>query len=101
MKHILARANRDVLRQFACSRVLLAFDYDGTLAPLVSDPERAELRPATRKLLAVLTALYPCTVISGRAVRDVERRVAGIPFRSAAALKWIAISGARARPSPQ
>jgi trehalose-6-phosphatase len=33
MRDILARANRPVPRQFACSRVLLAFDFDGTLAP--------------------------------------------------------------------
>ena len=52
MKHLLAPAQRELLAQLSWSNVLLGFDYDGTLAPLVSDPERAELRPATRKLLA-------------------------------------------------
>jgi len=78
MKHILARANRDVLRQFACSRVLLAFDYDGTLAPIVPAPEHAVMRPETRALLEALARRYPCVVISGRARADAIRRLRGV-----------------------
>ncbi len=78
MKHILAPANRDVLRQFAGSRVLLAFDFDGTLAPIVPDPALAAMRPSTRALLAAVAARYPCAVISGRARNDARRKVAGV-----------------------
>jgi len=78
MKHILARTNRDVLRQFACSRVLLAFDYDGTLAPIVPAPEQAVMRPETRALLEALASRYPCVVISGRARADAIRRLRGV-----------------------
>ena len=78
MKDILARANRDVLRQFACSRVLLAFDYDGTLAPIVPVPEQAVMRPETRALLEALARRYPCVVISGRARADAIRRLRGV-----------------------
>ncbi len=78
MKNILARANREVLRQFAWSKVLLAFDFDGTLAPIVTRPDRATMRPTTRRLLGKLTELYPCIVISGRAQRDVSRRLQGV-----------------------
>ncbi len=78
MKHILARAHRDVLRQFAFSRVLLAFDYDGTLAPIVPDPASATMRPATRALLRQVAARCPCVVISGRARADVLRRLRGV-----------------------
>jgi trehalose 6-phosphate phosphatase len=35
---------------FAWSNVLLAFDYDGTLAPLVAAPHRARMRVSTRRL---------------------------------------------------
>ena len=59
--------------------MLLAFDYDGTLAPIVTHPERARLRPATSRLLGDLTNLYPCIVISGRAQADVLERLRGIP----------------------
>ena len=75
MRNILSRANREVLQQFAWSKVLLAFDYDGTLAPIVSKPERAIMRPTTRRLLEELVKLYPCMVISGRAQRDAMRRL--------------------------
>lgn len=78
MRSVLARANRDVLEQFAWSNVLLAFDYDGTLAPIVSDRERAAMRPTTRRLLKELTKLYPCIVISGRAQADATERLRGV-----------------------
>lgn len=79
MKHILARANLDVLRQFASSRVLLAFDFDGTLAPIVSDPARAAMRTTTRALLRAVARRFPCAVISGRARPDVLRKLRGVP----------------------
>ena len=79
MKNILLPAHRRILEQFARSNVLLAFDFDGTLTPIVTFPERAHLRPATSRLLADLTNLYPCVVISGRARASVLERLRGIP----------------------
>lgn len=70
-----------MLEQLAWSNILLGFDYDGTLAPIVSDPERAELRPRTRRLLRGVAELYPCVVISGRAHADVRARLAGTGIR--------------------
>ncbi len=77
MKHLLSRANREVLQQFAWSNVMLAFDYDGTLAPIVKNPDDALMRPRTRSLLEQLTRLYPCIVISGREQADAIRRLRG------------------------
>jgi trehalose 6-phosphate phosphatase len=67
-----------VLEQFAWSNVLLAFDYDGTLAPIVADPGHAQMRQSTRRLLAEVARLYPCVVISGRARADVSGWLRGI-----------------------
>jgi trehalose 6-phosphate phosphatase len=78
MRDILARANREVLEQFACSRTLLGFDFDGTLAPIVADPDRATMRSSTRRLLASVARAYPCVVISGRSRADVARRLRGV-----------------------
>lgn len=78
MKNIMARANREVLEQFVWSNVLLAFDYDGTLAPIVENPEQARMRSQTRELLAELTKLYPIIVISGRAQPDVAEKLDGV-----------------------
>ena len=77
MKDILSRAGRQILEQFAASNVLLAFDYDGTLSPIVVDRDRASMRPTTRQRLEALAALYPVVVISGRTQADVLRRLRG------------------------
>lgn len=76
MKPFLARENADLLAQLAFCRVLVAFDYDGTLAPIVARPEHARMRPETASLLSKLCELYPCAVISGRSRSDLVRRLA-------------------------
>ena len=64
------------LAQLTASRVLLAFDYDGTLAPIVANRELAGMRDETLSLFRELCELYPCAVISGRAKADVGARLA-------------------------
>ncbi len=81
MRRILSARNRPVLEKFTFGNVLLAFDFDGTLAPIVSDPDRAAIRPSTRKLLQTLASQYPCIVVSGRSRADVRRRLRGIGFK--------------------
>lgn len=81
MKRMLAPRNRELLRNFLQANVLLAFDYDGTLAPIVTDPEQAHMRESTRNLLDHVARAYPCVVISGRARADVARRLGGAPVR--------------------
>ncbi len=81
MKHILSPANVGVLAQLAWARVLLAFDFDGTLAPIVADRDQAAMRATTRALLAAVCERYPCAVISGRGQRDVAARLGGIDVR--------------------
>lgn len=79
MAGILAKRNLSILAHFASSNVLLAFDYDGTLAPIASTPGRARMRAETRRLLAHVARRYPCVVISGRALDDLMRRLGRIP----------------------
>jgi trehalose 6-phosphate phosphatase len=81
MRDILSRAHREVLQQFAWSKVLLAFDYDGTLAPIVRDPDRAAMRDLTQRLLVEVAERYPCIVISGRSRPDVGRWLSGVPLQ--------------------
>ena len=78
MTYIFTRANRELLQMFAWSNVLLALDYDGTLAPLVARHTHAAMRASTRHLLARASRLYPCVVISGRAQDDALSRLRGI-----------------------
>ena len=81
MKRILSPKNVDVLAQFAWSKVLLAFDFDGTLAPIVADRDAARMRPPTQGLLEQVCRLYPCAIISGRSRDDVLRRLNGLEVR--------------------
>jgi trehalose 6-phosphate phosphatase len=77
MRYLLSPRNVGVLSQVAWSRVLLAFDFDGTLAPIVGDRKSASMRARTAQLLARVSALYPCAVISGRSRADVTARIRG------------------------
>jgi trehalose 6-phosphate phosphatase len=81
MKRILAEANVEVLAQFAWSRVLVAFDFDGTLAPIVAERDAARMRETTEALLEQVCRLYPCVIISGRSHQDVTQRINGLPVR--------------------
>lgn len=78
MQYLLSHACRPILTRLARERTLCAFDFDGTLSPIVDRPERAGMRPRTRTLLEDLAALYPCIVVSGRARSDVLGKVRDI-----------------------
>jgi trehalose 6-phosphate phosphatase len=80
VKHVLAPAQRPLLERFAWSRVLIALDFDGTLAPIRLDPATVALGPRTRQLLGEVAGLYPTAVISGRARKDVAARLGGLPL---------------------
>jgi len=82
MKSILARGQRELLEQLTCSSMLLGFDFDGTLAPIVADPKRAVMRARTRQRLIAVSELYPVVVISGRAQHDVRKKLAGVPVQA-------------------
>ncbi|MEO5925850.1 MAG: trehalose-phosphatase [Bryobacteraceae bacterium] len=77
MSYLFAPSQREVLDGFARSKVFLAFDFDGTLAPIVDHPRDAAMRPCTKNLLRRVTRLYPCAVISGRSRADVRPRLSG------------------------
>ena len=77
MKYLLARPNRAILLRHLAANVALVFDFDGTLAPIVRDPDAAQMRPQTRALLRKVAVKFPCAVISGRARDDVAARLAG------------------------
>jgi trehalose 6-phosphate phosphatase len=79
--YLFSPPNQGLIETFAWSNVLLAFDFDGTLAPLVNAPGDASLRASTRRLLARASTLYPCVVITGRAVKDAADRLRNIEVR--------------------
>ena len=69
----LAADLRHAIAQIARTpRLLVACDYDGTLAPIVPDPNEARPLPEAVGALRSLAGLHETTtaVISGRALRD-------------------------------
>jgi trehalose 6-phosphate phosphatase len=80
MKPFLSAGGAAVIDEIARARSLLAFDFDGTLAPIVEDRARACMRPETRALLRATALLYPCAVVSGRTRSDVAARVSDVPL---------------------
>jgi len=80
MGDILAKRHLATLTDFACSSVLLGFDYDGTLAPIASRPASVRMRRATRQLLRRVARRYPSVVISGRSREDLTRRLGRLPL---------------------
>ena len=66
-KDLLSPRHRGELERLATGRTLLAFDYDGVLAPLIQDPQGASMRASTRRLVRELVESWPVAVVSGRA----------------------------------
>ena len=54
---------------------LLAFDFDGTLAPIVDRPDDASVPGEVSRSLGELAARHPVAVITGRGVADVRGRL--------------------------
>ncbi len=81
MRSLFGPRGRAALALAGASRTLLAFDFDGTLAPIVRHPAGAAMRGATRDLLREVALRYPCAIVSGRGVDDLRRLFAGVPVR--------------------
>jgi trehalose 6-phosphate phosphatase len=95
---ILSPQHIPVLQTFARSRVLLAFDYDGTLSPIAPTPEQAVLPESTRQLLVKVAARFPVAIISGRALADISARVADIGVAHTFGNHGLERAGAVSRP---
>lgn len=77
MKYLLDDDGLRVLEAFCMTHSLFAFDYDGTLAPIVVDPSKAVMRLTTSNLLSELATLAPIALISGRSRSDVSQFLGG------------------------
>lgn len=75
MKRLLEPDGLRALDQALGRTPLLAFDFDGTLAPLVDHPEDARVPLALEPRLARLAELADVAIISGRALADLEQRL--------------------------
>ena len=75
MRHLFTAEGDEELTALVAGRPLLAFDFDGTLAPIVARPEQARVPIATLRRLRDLAQRLPLAVISGRSVADLRSRL--------------------------
>jgi trehalose 6-phosphate phosphatase len=78
---LLSRRGAGPLLELARPGTLVVLDFDGTLAPIVADRDRARLPARTRRLLGRLARAYPVAILSGRAADDVAGRLGDAPVR--------------------
>ncbi|HEX4586126.1 MAG TPA: trehalose-phosphatase [Burkholderiaceae bacterium] len=79
MRHLFKAEGRRALDAALRARPLLAFDFDGTLAPIVERPDDARVAPEVSERLDRLARLRPVAVVTGRSVADVSRRLGFSP----------------------
>lgn len=75
MTPLFSKEGRRQLQRLAQAETLYAFDFDGTLAPIVPDPALARAADRVTLPLAQLASLVPVAVVSGRAQRDLIERL--------------------------
>lgn len=73
-RHILEQ-REEMAARLAGRKLLLCFDFDGTLSPIVERPEMAEMPEKIRSLLVLLKERHPVAIISGRGLADLRARV--------------------------
>lgn len=75
MKHLFSSAGEALLESLSFTRTLYAFDFDGTLAPIVDNPDLAKPPAQTTRLLEALSKRARVAIISGRSVADLRKRL--------------------------
>lgn len=68
------------LRSFVDRKTLFAFDLDGTLAPIVSDPSDARIPDPVRDRLEKLCRLGRVVILTGRSIKDARKRLGFEPW---------------------
>lgn len=70
MQYVFDQSALEVVKSYCAADTLFAFDFDGTLAPIVSDPAAVSMRMDTRQNLSALAARATTAIISGRKRED-------------------------------
>lgn len=79
MMPLFSKSSMIVLESLSFTKTLYAFDFDGTLARIVSSPADAYMTKTTEGLLKELCKVAPVAIVSGRTLSDLKKRVAFKP----------------------
>ncbi|MBN8554870.1 MAG: trehalose-phosphatase [Deltaproteobacteria bacterium] len=75
MKYLFSEPGKNLLESLTFTKTLYAFDFDGTLSPIVKNPEDATISKSILASLAELSDLVPVAIISGRSIKDLKTRL--------------------------
>lgn len=75
MNYLFTETGMKILESLSFTDTLYAFDFDGTLAPIVLQPSQARMKAKTASFFDRLTQLVPTAIISGRSLGDLRFRV--------------------------
>lgn len=75
MRHLFSPQGERALEAVLIRNPLLAFDFDGTLAPIVARPDDARVSKAVSRWLGLLAQIRPVAIVTGRTVSDVAPRL--------------------------
>lgn len=76
MRYLDAAISKTIIKKIKrCSNVLLLLDYDGTLTPIVSKPQDAQIKSSTQSILKTLTKnlRFSVGIITGRSIEQMKR----------------------------
>ncbi len=75
MQHLFTPEGEAALAAVLRLQPLMAFDFDGTLTPIVARPDDARVSLAVATRLKALASRLPVAIVTGRAVADVRERL--------------------------
>lgn len=75
MRRLFDEAGMKRLDEIVQPGMLCVFDFDGTLSPIVPQPDSACLPPEVRERLLTLTTLAPVAILTGRSLTDIGKRL--------------------------
>lgn len=62
----------EVFKRKGNRKFIIFLDYDGTLTPIISDPDAAELPDENRNIITELSNITPVAIVSGRDLKDLK-----------------------------
>jgi trehalose 6-phosphate phosphatase len=74
MAYLFSDSGRARLAEVITTEVMCIFDFDGTLVPIMSQPDKVHLQPPMLQRLSALQQLAPVAIVTGRAVADARQR---------------------------
>lgn len=75
MQHLFSHEGTAMLAATLRNQPLLAFDFDGTLAPIVARPDAARISRGVSSRLQSLSERLPVAIVTGRSVADLRAKL--------------------------